>query len=251
MNICILGATGNSGERLVAEALRRGHSVTAVAREPRDLAMRFPDARVKQVDFSKLAPLIEVMAGHDAVVNAAGYVGTGTSFVTLVSDIIAAAREALGAGGRFWMFAGAALLDVPGTDRKTLSLPGVPKVYDPHLANYEAVRKSGLAWSVLCPGPMIESPSGSAHDGLVVSTEHWPVERPSATRYLPWIATSLAFKNAIGRMTIYYEDAAKVILDGIEDAALVQKRVGVALPDGETLHKDDAYAKIYDGSSEG
>jgi len=30
---------------------------------------------------------------------------------------------------------------------------------------------------------------------------------------LPWIASSLAFSRSVPRMTIYYEDAAKVIVD--------------------------------------
>jgi len=34
MNICILGATGKSGRRLVRAALDRGHAVTAIVRDP-------------------------------------------------------------------------------------------------------------------------------------------------------------------------------------------------------------------------
>jgi len=38
MNICILGATGKSGHRLVRAALDRGHAVTAIVRDPTKLA---------------------------------------------------------------------------------------------------------------------------------------------------------------------------------------------------------------------
>ena len=34
MKITVLGATGNAGSRVVAEALSRGHEVTAVVRNP-------------------------------------------------------------------------------------------------------------------------------------------------------------------------------------------------------------------------
>ena len=237
MKLCVLGATGNSGLRLVAEGLRRGHEVTAVARNPRDLASRFADAKVATVDFSSFSDLVAVMRGHDVVINAAGHVGSPDQFIRLVADVTDAASEALGPGGRFWMFAGAALLDVPGTDRMTVTLPGVPKIFAPHVANYRKAQSSNLAWSILCPGPMIDSPDGRAHDELAVSAEHWPVPRPAITRYLPSLATSLAFKKAIGRMTVYYEDAAKVILDNLGQDAFVGQRVGLALPEGMTLDK--------------
>ena len=37
MKIAHFGATGNAGSRIVAEALRRGHEVTAIARNPEKL----------------------------------------------------------------------------------------------------------------------------------------------------------------------------------------------------------------------
>jgi len=237
VRLCILGATGNCGSRLVSDALSRGHTVTAVARDSSSLADRFPEAKIVQVDFTDQAQLVEAMHGHDVVINAAGYVAHGEAFTRLVSDIVDAAEVALGAGGRFWMFAGAALLDVPGTSRMTVSLPGVPAIYEFHVTNFEKVRASKLRWSVLCPGPLIDSPSGDANARLVISTDYWPVPRPAITRHLPWIATSLAFKKAMGRMTIYYEDAAKVILDNLDAPSMINKRVGIALPEGMSLKK--------------
>jgi hypothetical protein len=50
------------------------------------------------------------------------------------------AQEALGAGGRFWLFGGPALLDAPGTSMATLDLPGVPNIYEGHRANWNAVK---------------------------------------------------------------------------------------------------------------
>ena len=38
--IAIIGATGRAGSQLLEEALRRGHSVTAIARDPSSLAGR-------------------------------------------------------------------------------------------------------------------------------------------------------------------------------------------------------------------
>jgi len=238
LKVCILGATGKSGRCLVRQGLDKGHLVTALVRD----SGRFDEPenerlRVRPVDFGRQGELSQAMAGHDVVINAAGYIDTA-DFHPLVQRIISAAEEALGAGGRFWMFAGAALLDVPGTTRMTVTLPGVPKIYTRHRDNYQAITRTKLDWSVLCPGPMIEAPDGRATEGLVLSREVWPTPRPSITRMLPSLALSVAFRLAVPRQTIFYEDAASVILDHLQtNGPFSRSRVGVALPAGERRHK--------------
>lgn len=235
MKLCILGATGNSGRRLVRGALERGHHVTALVRDASKLREPPSDRlAVSDVSLTDEAALADALRGADAVINAAGYIGDGARYVPLIHGIIRAATDALGAGGRFWLFGGAGLLDVPGTSITTLDLPGVPKIFEAHRTNYAAVKATPLDFSMLCPGPMIDAPDGRATEGLIVSTEIWPVERPALTHFLPRPALSLAFRNAMPRMTIYYEDAARVILDHLDkNGPLSRKRVGVALPNGE------------------
>ena len=48
MKITILGATGNAGSRVVAEAMSRGHEVTAVVRESGVLTIYPPVLRFLQ-----------------------------------------------------------------------------------------------------------------------------------------------------------------------------------------------------------
>jgi len=231
MNICVLGATGRSGRRLVSAAIDNGHHVTAVARDPARLADLAHDRlTVRVASLSEHAALADVLRGHDAVINVAGYVADGASFTSLVANVIAAVESALGSGGRFWLFGGAALLDVPGTAITTLDLPGIPKIFEAHRSNFERVKRSPLDWSMLCPGPMIPAPDGKSTDSLVVSQDVWPVARPSYTHLLPRVALSLVFKNSIPRMTVHYEDAAKVILDNLaRRGPMSLKRVGIAL----------------------
>jgi hypothetical protein len=103
------------------------------------------------------------------------------------------------------------------------------------------VRATELDWSMLCPGPMIHAPDGRPTEDLIVAAEVWPTARPLHTKVLPRIALSLAFKQAIPRMTIYYEDAASVILDNLEkNGPFRRKRVGIALPGGATRFKANA-----------
>lgn len=237
MRLCILGASGNSGRRIVSEAIARGHQVTAIVRTAGALSSA-TNLSVCQLDFSHLGALEDALRPHDVVINAAGYVADGSRFTDLVGRIISATTSAMGQGGRFWLFGGAALLDVPGANLMGIDLPGVPKMYEAHRTNYNAIKSSGLDWSMLCPGPMIDAPDGKATPGLIMSADAWPVPRPALTYALPRLATSLAFKQAMPQMTIYYEDAAKVILDHLEtNGRFSRKRVGVALPNGERRHK--------------
>lgn len=239
MKICIAGATGNSGRRLVRAALERGHEVTALVRDAaKAAALTGERLTIRPVSLADHDALTEAMRGHDAAINAAGYISDGPAYAPLVQGVIRAAVDALGPDGRFWLFGGAGLLEVPGTSTVSLDLPGVPKIFEAHRANYNAVKATALDWSMLCPGPMIDAPDGKATEDLIVSTETWPVAPPALTRILPKLALTLAFKNAMPRMTIYYEDAARVILDHLEkNGPLSRKRVGIALPNGETRNK--------------
>ena len=47
MQLVVFGATGNVGQRVVGEALRRGHEVVGVVRDPE--AVQSPDKRVRLV----------------------------------------------------------------------------------------------------------------------------------------------------------------------------------------------------------
>ncbi|WP_309615364.1 NAD(P)H-binding protein [Salinibacterium sp.] len=242
MRVCILGANGNCGRRLVAEALERGHAVTAVVRAgTNSTAPQHDGLVVRSVSFDSSDALIDVMKGQDVVINAAGYLAGGAEFTALVARVVVAAQVALGAGGRFWCFGGIAMLDVPGRPLATMDLPLLPTVFEPHRTNLAALTASDLDWSMLCPGPMIDSPDGSSTEGLQLSVDSWPATRAKGTRALPKIALTVALKRAMPSFTIYYEDAARVILDNLDRGGqFACSRVGVALPAGHKRHKPSA-----------
>jgi hypothetical protein len=58
-----------------------------------------------------------------------------------------------------------------------VDLPKVPKVFESHRANFNAVRESPLDWSMLCPVPMNASETGKPTKGLRLSVDEWPVAR--------------------------------------------------------------------------
>ncbi|KPH02351.1 3-beta hydroxysteroid dehydrogenase [Pseudomonas sp. RIT-PI-q] len=70
--IAIIGATGRAGSQLLEEALRRGHSVTAIARDTSKIAPR-EGVVSKNVDALDADALQAAVAGHDVVISAAHF----------------------------------------------------------------------------------------------------------------------------------------------------------------------------------
>jgi putative NADH-flavin reductase len=239
MKFLILGATGNMGQRLLAQGLARGHHVTAFVRNRSKLEQQLattvpPGLSVFEGDVNDAAALRPAMTGHDVVINCAGYVADGAAFIELVDHVVTQAETALGPGGRLWLFGGAAALDVPGTDVMGVDLPGVPAIYQAHQTNYRRVAASTLDWSLMCPGPMVPSANGQARPDLRISKDIWPFPRPGYTRWLPRIATSLAFKSHAPELIVSYDDVAAVLLDHLPPGGRFSRaRVGVALPEGQ------------------
>jgi uncharacterized protein len=119
MKIAVIGASGNAGSRITAELGRRGHAVTAIARNPGKIASQ---ANVTAVagDVLDQAGLARLLAGHDAAVSSVHF---------LDSDpvrLIAAARDSK--VGRYLVVGGAGSLEVaPGV--QLVTTPGFPVAY--------------------------------------------------------------------------------------------------------------------------
>ncbi|HET6330845.1 MAG TPA: NAD(P)-dependent oxidoreductase [Holophagaceae bacterium] len=69
MKLALIGPTGQVGSRLLDEALRRGHAVTALSRHPEKLASR-PGLTVVKADVYDASQVSSTVAGHDAVLDA-------------------------------------------------------------------------------------------------------------------------------------------------------------------------------------
>lgn len=71
--VLIVGATGGTGRQLVAQALERDFTVTALVRNPSKLRVSHPQLTVIQGDVLDYASVETVMRGQEAVVSALGH----------------------------------------------------------------------------------------------------------------------------------------------------------------------------------
>ncbi len=72
MKIAHIGATGKVGSKILQELLQRGHTVTAIARQP-EKAPQNAGVTPARGDITDPAALALVVKGHDAVISSAPF----------------------------------------------------------------------------------------------------------------------------------------------------------------------------------
>ncbi|MBR0874578.1 NAD(P)-dependent oxidoreductase [Bradyrhizobium tropiciagri] len=201
MKIAIAGASGRAGSRITAELARRGHTVTAIARNPEKIAA-LPNVTARKGDVLDQAGLAALWAGHDAAISSVHF---------LDSDpvrLIGAARDSR--VGRYLVVGGAGSLEVA---------PGVRLVTTPNFpAQYKAEAEKGgafldllrqekdLNWTFL-------SPSALFVEG----------ERTGKFR----LGTDQLLIDPAGKSWISFEDFAVALADEIERPAYPHRRFTV------------------------
>ncbi|MFE1951750.1 MULTISPECIES: NAD(P)-dependent oxidoreductase [Streptomyces] len=122
MNIVLFGATGMVGSRIAAEALARGHRVTAVSRSG---GSPLPGVTAAAADCSDPVKVGELAEGHDAVASALAPPRDGSDptlpFLALNEALVAGVRRSgvsrlvvVGGSGNLFAEPGRMLLDQPG-----------------------------------------------------------------------------------------------------------------------------------------
>lgn len=71
--LLIIGASGGTGSQLVAQALERGYTVTALVRNPAKLKVEHPQLKVLQGDVLDYASVEAAVRGQEAVLCALGH----------------------------------------------------------------------------------------------------------------------------------------------------------------------------------
>ena len=201
MKIAVAGASGRAGSEITRELSRRGHAVTAIARNPEKID-HLPNVTPTRGDVLDQAGLAKLWAGHDVAVSSVHF---------LASDphkLIGAAKEAR--VGRYLVVGGAGSLEVA---------PGVRLVTTPNFpAQYRAEAEKGAAfldrlwqerelnWTFLSPS------------ALFVAGERTGKFRLGTDQLLTGVG---------GKSWISFEDFAVAMADEIERPAHVRKRFTV------------------------
>lgn len=149
MKLALVGATGRVGSRILAEALARGHEVTAIARHIADLAPQ-PHLVVEDGDASNPSALAMLLRGHDAVVSALRFVNSDPR--KLIDAVKVSGVK------RYVVVGGAGSLEVaPG--QKLLDTPKFPAAFRAEATaadNFLTMlrKETELEWSFLSPSAM-------------------------------------------------------------------------------------------------
>ena len=238
--LIILGSTGSLGRHVLRQALAAGHEVTVFVRTPSKLP---PDVRepvsVHTGDLGELVPPA-LVRGQDALINCAGHVADGETFVGLIDRLVTSVDTLADAEQPVcWLLAGAALLDIDSSGRRGVELPRVKSTYWPHRVNFERLTRSRLDWRLLCPGPMVDAPALGL-DRMRISLDVLPVSVPAFARAVPGPMLLPVFASVIPQMIVPYADAAALMLANLDRGnAMSRHRVGLALPEGMRGRKSE------------
>lgn len=136
--IAIIGATGRAGSQLLEEALRRGHQVVAIARDPSKLDGR-EGVTAKALDAKDSAALQAAVAGTDAVLSAAHFAAIRPqAIIEPVKRAGVARLLVVGGAGSLLLPSGQRVIDSPDFPRPTKPKPAPACVFSTHCVRRRA-----------------------------------------------------------------------------------------------------------------
>jgi putative NADH-flavin reductase len=201
MKIAVVGASGQAGSRIVAELSRRGHHVTAIARNPDKIAAQ-PQVTAVKGDAHDQAALTDLLRGHDVAVSSIHFLASDPA------KLIGAAKAS--GVGRYLVVGGAGSLEVaPGV--RLVTTPGFPALYKAEAEKGAAfldllTLEKDLNWTFLSPSALFTAG-----------------ERTGKFR----LGTDQLLTGADGKSWISFEDFAVALADEIERPAHIRKRFTV------------------------
>jgi putative NADH-flavin reductase len=191
VKIAVIGASGQAGSRIVAELARRGHTVTAIARNPEKI-VALAGVTARRGDAFDAAAMARLLAGHDVVISSIHF--TASDPEKLIGAVKAAAV------GRYLVVGGAGSLEVaPGL--RLVATPGFPAQYKAEAEKGAAFldrlrQETELNWTFLSPSALFAAG-----------------ERTGKFR----LGTEQLLTAAGGKSWISFEDFAVALADEIED----------------------------------
>ena len=211
MKIALFGASGMIGQRILNEAVSRGHNVTAIVRNPSKVDTTSPAVTALAGNILDPKDVAATVAGHDAVVSAYGPShDTPETVIDSVRSLAGGLQEAnvrrlvvVGGAGSLEVAPGVQLVDTP-------EFPAAWKaVALAHRDALAALKADGgnLDWTYVSPAAFIQ-----------------PGERTGSFR----VGGTQLLTDAEGNSKISAEDFAIAIIDELENRAHVQEQITAA-----------------------
>jgi putative NADH-flavin reductase len=207
--IILFGATGNIGQRILAEALQHGHEVTAFVRDPAKLKDAVKPTGIAQGDVTNPAEAARAIDGHEVVISALGPRSENPrEIVDLYQSLTTGMRQAgvrrlivVGGAGQLEVAPGIRLSDTPEFPKEFL---GVAKA---HGDLFELLQGTDLNWTYISPAAFIH-----------------PGERTGKYRR----GADQLLVDSKGNSEISMEDYAVGLLDEVEKPEAVRRRITFA-----------------------
>jgi hypothetical protein len=203
MKIALIGATGGIGGRVLDEALRRGHAVTATSRDPANKLPARSGMTAKTLNTAEVAATAAVLRRHDAVVVSVKWNEAD------VHRVLEAIRNSGVKRCLFVVGAGSLIRKDGRTHFEHMAEKGIqPPTSKPAALALEAVQKvADLDWTAISPAASIQ-----------------PGERTGKFR----LGLDHLIEDDKDRSLISREDFAVAILDEIEKPRHVRRRFTAA-----------------------
>lgn len=205
MKIAVIGATGKAGQKIVEEALQRGHDVTAIVRSAAKVTATIPVLEKDVLDITA-----EDVKGFDVVVNAFGapagqeqlHVKVGRHLILIFKGI---ATKLVVVGG-----AGSLFVD-PEKKVRVMETPDFPAMYlataQNQGQNLEDLQQSSITWTFISPSAFFD-PEGPRTGHYTAGVDHLLV-------------------NDAGESYVSYADYAVAVVDELENPQHVNSRFTV------------------------
>lgn len=210
LKILVYGGTGRIGQRIVDEALNRGHTVTVVVRDPSKETRKHARLKVTKGDVLESTAVAKLMAGQDALVSAVSGFDLPADFFPRVAQSLVQAARSVGAKAPriLWVGGASSLPTEPGGRPASESSADAKPFQKGKLDALTYLRTvQDVSWTELTPPSSIE-----------------PGVRTGKFR----LGDEVLLKDATGKSAISMEDYAVALLDEIEQPRHVRARFTVA-----------------------
>jgi putative NADH-flavin reductase len=188
MRIAVFGATGGTGREVVRQALEQGHQVAALVRDPAKLTLEHPRLTIIAGNVLDAVPVERTVTGADAVVVSLG--NTPNNPDKVVSQGTRQIVTAMQSQGIQRILVVTSLGVGDSKDQipfffKILTKTALRGVMADKEIQEEIVMQSGLNWTIVRPGGLVDGPPTGAYTaGLDKSIKAGQVSRGNVAAFV-------------------------------------------------------------------